>query len=96
MMVQIRPAAVSQIFGGFQMHIATIFSLGGALAAGVAFAWRKQWLMSLAWFFSLAYTVFDKVFPSVLPADLVTSFSFLFLALVLMSCWQNLSRKRVI
>jgi phosphotransferase system glucose/maltose/N-acetylglucosamine-specific IIC component len=50
--------------------------------------------MSLAWLFSLAYTVFDKVFPAVLPEPLVTSFSFLFLALVLLFFWQSFSRKR--
>lgn len=78
------------------MQIATILSLVGAVMAGAAFAWRKQWIMSLAWFFSLAYTVFDKVFPAVLPEQLVTAFSFVFLALVLIFCWQNFSHKRVI
>jgi hypothetical protein len=78
------------------MQIATILSLIGAGVAGVGFAWHRQWAMSLAWLFSLAYTVFGKVFPSVLPETLVTSFSFLFLALVLLFCWQNLSRKRVV
>ena len=78
------------------MYLATILSVTGALLACAAFAWRKQWLMSLAWLFSLAYTVFDKVYPSVLPYYLVTLFSFVFLALVLVYCWQSFSRKRSI
>lgn len=78
------------------MHIATtILSIVGAFGAGAAFAYRKQWLMSLAWFFSLAYTILDKVFPSVLPENLVTSFSFIFLILVLIFCWQTFPRKKV-
>jgi hypothetical protein len=89
------PAADSQIFGFFRMHIATILSIVGAFGAGSAFAYRKQWLMSLAWFFSLAYTIFDKVFPSVLPENLVISFSFIFLILVLIFCWQTFPRKKV-
>ena len=65
-----------------------------AYGVGVAaFAGQRQWVMSLAWFFSLAYTFFDKVFPSALPEHLVTSFSFIFLVLVLLFCWQNFSRK---
>jgi hypothetical protein len=75
------------------MQIATILSLIGAGIAAVAFAWHRQWVISLAWLFSLAYTVFDKVFPSVLPEPMVTSFSFLFLTLVLLFCWRNFSRK---
>jgi hypothetical protein len=78
------------------MHIATILNLVGTFAAVAVFAWRKQWLMSLAWLFSLAYIVFDKVFRFALPENLVTSFSFVFLALVLISCWRNYSHKRVI
>jgi ABC-type uncharacterized transport system permease subunit len=77
------------------MHIATILSIVGGVVAVAAFAWRKQWVMSLAFFFSLCYTVFDKVFPAVLPEYLVTAFSFVFLVLVLIFCWQSFSRKRV-
>jgi hypothetical protein len=82
------------IFRGFEMQFTTVLSLLGAGVASAAFAWQRQWTMSLAWLFSLAYTVFDKVFPAVLPEPLVTSFSFLFLALVLLFCWQSFSRKR--
>lgn len=78
------------------MQIATTLSL---VCAGVAiplFAWQRKWVMSLALLFSLASTVFGKVFPSVLPEYLVTSFSFVFFALVLLFCWQNFSQKKVI
>jgi hypothetical protein len=76
------------------MHIATIVSIASAVVGSAAFAWRKQWVMSLAMLFSLAYTVFDKVFPTVLPEQLVTAFSFVFLALTLIFCWQTFSRRR--
>ncbi|MBC3810701.1 hypothetical protein [Undibacterium aquatile] len=76
------------------MQIATILILVGTVIASAAYAWRKQWVLSLAWFFSLAYTIFDKVFPFVLPEHLVTAFPSAFLALVLISCWQNFSRKK--
>jgi hypothetical protein len=66
------------------------------LAAKTAISTVALGIVALAWFFSLAYTVFDKVFPAVLPEQLVTAFSLIFLALVLIFCWQNFSRKRVI
>jgi ABC-type glycerol-3-phosphate transport system permease component len=74
------------------MHIATILSVVGAVVAGTAFARRKQRVMSLAFFFSLCYTVFDKVFSTVLPEYLVTAC----MALALNFGWQNSSRKRII
>lgn len=84
------------IFREFEMQIGVILSLTGAGVAGMAFAWRRQWAMSIAWLFSFAYTLFDKLFPSALPEPIVTSFSFVFLALVLLFCWQSFSRKRVV
>lgn len=74
------------------MQITTIVCLVGAVMASAGFAWQRQWVMSLA--SSLAYTVFDKVFPFVFPEQVVTSFSFVFGALVLLFCWQKFSRKR--
>jgi hypothetical protein len=76
------------------MQTTTIVSLIGSGIACSAFAWRRQWIISLGYFFSLAYTIFDKVFPSVLPEEVVISFSFIFFALALVFCWQTFSRKR--
>ncbi|MYM37640.1 hypothetical protein GTP38_25270 [Duganella sp. FT94W] len=76
------------------MQFGVIFSLvGAALAAGL-FAFRRQWLMSLAWLFSLAYTTFSRVFPEVFPEPLVTCFSVTFLVLVVVACWQNFYAKK--
>ena len=77
------------------MSIGVILGLIGASLGVIAFARRRQWVMSIAWLFSLAYTIFDKVFPSVLPESVVTSFSCVFLALVLLFCWQSFARQRV-
>lgn len=76
------------------MQFTTILSLAGSGLACAAFAWRRQWVISLGYFFYLAYTVFDKVFPSVLPEDVVTSFAVIFFSLALVFCWQTFSRKR--
>ena len=76
------------------MQIITIVSLVGAVLASAGFALQRQLVMSLAWLFSLAYTVFDKVFPSVFPENVVTSLSLIFGALVLLYCWQQFSGKR--
>lgn len=73
-----------------------MLNLGGALVAGVAFAWNRQWLMSVVWCFSLAYIIFDKIYPSVLPETLVVSFAVVFLALVLISYWQTFLAKKPI
>jgi hypothetical protein len=50
--------------------------------------------MSLAWLFSLAYTIFSKVLPTALPEPVVTGFSFLFLTFVLLFFFQKFSKKR--
>jgi hypothetical protein len=72
-----------------------MLSIVGSAFAMAVFAWQKQWLPSLIFAFSLSYTVFDKVFPSLLPDYLVTGFSVFSLALALIFCWQVFSRKRV-
>ena len=71
------------------MKIATAISLIAALLGTGIFAWRRQWVLSLAWSFSLAYTIFSKLYPTVLPEQVVTLFSVVFLALVLLSCFQT-------
>lgn len=75
------------------MQTATMLGLAGATVCVGLFAWQRQWIMALAWVFSAAYTIFDKVVPGVLPAPVVTSFSYTFLALVLVFCIQRLFRK---
>jgi hypothetical protein len=70
------------------MQFGTMFSLVCALLATIGFAWQRQWLLAGAFFFSLCYTVFDKVFTGVLPVYLVDGFSFTFLALTLIYCWR--------
>lgn len=70
------------------MQIGTMLSLVGAPLATIGFAWQKQWLLAWAFFFSLCYTVFDKVFPSVLAVYWVDGFSFTSLALTLIYCWR--------
>jgi hypothetical protein len=77
-----------------KMLITTMMSLVGAGVAGAASAWNRQWLPAMVWFFSLAYTIFDKVYPSVLPEPVVTGFAFISLVLALLFCWQVFSRKR--
>ncbi|NVM75303.1 hypothetical protein FHW83_001083 [Duganella sp. SG902] len=78
------------------MQIGTMISIVGSAMALAAFAWQKQWLPSLFFAFSLSYTIFDKVFPGLLPDYLVTGLSVISLALALFFCWQVFSRKRVI
>lgn len=78
------------------MHFATMLSIVGSAVAMAGFAWQKQWLPSLIFAFSLSYTIFDKVFPALLPEHLVTGLSVLSLALALIFCWQIFSRKKVI
>lgn len=65
------------------MHVATMLSIVGSAVAMAGFAWQKQWLPSLIFAFSLSYTIFDKVFPALLPEHLVTGLSVLSLALAL-------------
>lgn len=76
------------------MQTTTIVSLVASGVACAAFAWGRKWIISLGYLFSLAYTLFDKVFPSVLPEEVVISFSFIFFALALVFCWQTFSRRR--
>ncbi|MYM85462.1 hypothetical protein GTP44_26475 [Duganella sp. FT50W] len=76
------------------MQIGTILGIFGSSLALAGCVWRKQWVAALAMLFWLAYIVFDKVFPSILPEHLVTGFSFVFLALALIFCWQVYFRKR--
>lgn len=76
------------------MQTNTILVLAGSGVACAGFAWNRKWLPSLGYFFYFAYALFDKVFPSVLPEELVTSFAFIFFALALVFCWQAFSRKR--
>lgn len=75
------------------MQTTTILSLVASSVACAAFAARRQWVLSVAYAFSLAYTVFDKVFPSVLPEEVVTSFSVIFFVLALVFCCQIFYRK---
>jgi len=77
------------------MHFATMLSIAGSTVAVASFAWKKQWLPSLIFAFSLSYTIFDKVSPALLPEPLVTGLSFISLALAMIFCWQTFSRKRV-
>jgi len=78
------------------MHIGTMLSIVGSAVATAGFAWQKQWLPALIFAFSLSYTIFDKVFPALLPEHLVTGFSVLSLVLALIFCWQIFSRRKVI
>lgn len=78
------------------MHVTTMLSIVGSTVAMAGFAWQKQWLPSLIFAFSLSYTVFDKVFPTLLPECFVTGLSVVSLALAVIFCWQIFSRKRVI
>ncbi|MYM36418.1 hypothetical protein GTP38_18990 [Duganella sp. FT94W] len=77
------------------MHFATMLSIVASTVAVATFAWQKQWLPSLIFAFSLSYTIFDKVFPALLPEPLVTGLSFISLVLAMIFCWQTFSRKRV-
>lgn len=77
------------------MHVATIISVVGSAFAMVVFAWQKLWLLSLVFAFGLAYTIFDKIYPTILPEHLVTGFSVCSLISALVFCWQTFSRKRV-
>lgn len=77
------------------MDFATKLSIVGLTVAVASLAWQKQWLPSLIFVFSLGYTIFDKVFPSLLPEPLVTGLPCISLALALIFCWQTFSRKRV-
>jgi hypothetical protein len=73
-----------------------MLSIAGSTVAMVSFAWQKQWLPSLIFAFSLSYTIFDKVFPNLLPEHVVTGLSVISLGLAMIFCWQTFSRKRVI
>ena len=77
------------------MHFATMLSIVGSTIAMASFAWQKQWLPSLIFAFSLSYTIFDKIFPALLPEHLVTGLSVISLALAMIFCRQIFSRKRV-
>ena len=77
------------------MDFATKLSIVGLTVAVASFAWQKQWRPLLIFAFSLGYTIFDKVFPSLLPEPLVTGLSCISLALAIIFCWQTFSRKRV-
>jgi hypothetical protein len=70
------------------MQIGTMLSLVCAPLATIGFAWQKQWLLAWALFFSLCYTVFDKILPGVLAVYLVDGFSFISLGLALIYCWR--------
>lgn len=74
------------------MQFGTVLGLVGASAALCGFAWLRYRIMTLACLFSLAYTVFDKVFPTILPQFLVTLFPLTFLALVLFHFYQSIPR----
>lgn len=76
------------------MQFATILGIVCSIGAGTFFAWRKRWVPSLAMWSWLACIVFDKVFPSVLPEQLVTAFSAIFLILASIYCWQSFSSRR--
>lgn len=78
------------------MHFATMLSVVGSTVAMAGFAWQKQWLPSLIFAFSLSYTVFDNVFPVLLPGHLVTGLSVISLALTIIFCWRTFSKKRFI
>ncbi len=74
------------------MQFGTVLGLVGATVALCGFAWIRQWMMALACLFSLAYTVFGKVFPALLPELLVTSFALVFLGLVLLHFYRSIPR----
>lgn len=78
------------------MQIGVIISLSGAGIAALVFARQKQWAISIGYFFLLAYTVFDKIFPSALPESLVTSFSFVFFVLAVFFSWQCITRAKIL
>jgi hypothetical protein len=77
------------------MQFATMLSIVGSGIAMAGFAWQKQWLLSLIFALSLSYTVFDKVFPALLPEYFVTALPVISLFLALIFCWKTFSRKRV-
>lgn len=78
------------------MEIFTVISLVGAPLCIGAYAWQRQWVMSLGWVFHLAHTIFSKVFPTVLPELVVTTFSILFVGLVLIYAFQTFLAREAI
>lgn len=77
------------------MQLNTLLILIGSTLALSFAAWARQWLFAIAIAFSGAYTFFDKVFPTVLPQVIVSSFLYIFLALVVFQLLRLFSdRKR--
>ncbi len=75
------------------MQISTALVLFGSILCLCIFAWRRQWIMSLAFTFSVAYTLFDKVLLSVLPETIVVSFSFASLILLIFQIFRQFTHR---
>lgn len=76
------------------MQIATILSLAGSITCVGLFVKQKNWLLATAFFFSMAYTLFDRVlhFPAV-PYFTITWLAYLFFALVAYEIFQKVVLK---
>ena len=76
------------------MQIATMLSLAGSVTCVGVFIGRKNWILALAFFCSIAYTVLAQVVnvPEI-PSIVVQALPFLFLALVVYEVLQKLVMK---
>ncbi|SDG52506.1 MULTISPECIES: hypothetical protein [unclassified Duganella] len=76
------------------MQIATMLSLAGSVTCVGVFIGRKNWILALAFFCSIAYTVLAQVVnvPEI-PGIVVQALPFLFLALVVYEVLQKLVMK---
>ncbi len=76
------------------MQFLTVFGFIAAVIGCGACAWQRQWIFSLYFAFSAAYTLFDKVVPNVLPRLLVDGFSVMSFVLALLFIYQQFMRKK--
>lgn len=71
----------------------TLILIGSTLAVSFSI-WARQWLFAVTVTFSGVYTLFDKVFPSVLPKAVVASFVYIFLALTIFQLFLLLTHRK--
>ena len=76
------------------MQIGTMLSLAGSVTCVGVFIGRKNWILALAFFCSIAYTVLEHVVsvPEI-PNMVVQALPLLFLALVVYEVLQKLVMK---
>jgi hypothetical protein len=76
------------------MQIATILSLAGTVTCVGVFISHKKWLLALAFTCATAYTILTSVVHvAAVPAVLVQSLPYLFLALVVLEVLRKLVGK---